>query len=227
MPIVREMARHRDFTNLQKALNRQLDERPKYTLIEGEIDRSLKRAETQVALSRKRADVLRKRFATAKTKPELDARNAYAVQLEKELVTLNDLFFELDLYTEAKNAMTEYRVDVIGGADKRLASLHEKTEQVLANRLLKMRVELARMLENNELLRYEVFSGSGENIRYQVAGGEVANRIPANVIPKSKSLHWDFDGEYWEDEIGHYRSGLKNNCSNQGHQTASVEGVEE
>jgi hypothetical protein len=61
-------------------------------------------------------------------------------------------------------------------------------------------------------LRYEIFSASGENIRFQVAGGKKENRIPANVIPKSKSLHWNFDGEYWEDEIGHYRSSLTNNC---------------
>ena len=75
-----------------------------------------------------------------------------------------------------------------------------------------LKTDLARILENNELLRYEVFAGSGENIRYQVAGGETSRRIPASVLPKSKALHWDFDGEYWEDEIGHYRSTLKNNC---------------
>ena len=225
--IVREMARHRDFTNLQKALNRQLDERPRYTAIETEIDRSLKRAQGEVTASRKRADVLRKRFTVSKKKPEIDKGNVFAVQLEKELDLLNDLFFEVDLYNEAKTAMTDYRKDVIGGADKRLDTLKSKTEQVLANRLLKMKVDLARTLDNNELLRYEVFAGSGENIRYQVAGGDVAKRVPANVAPKSKTLQWDFDGEYWEDEIGNYRSSLKNNCAADGHQTASVEGVDE
>ena len=227
MQIVREMARHRDFTNLQKALNRQIDERPQYTAIESEIDRSLKHAQTDVSASRKRADLLRRRFASAKTKPELAQRNVFAQELNKELDQLNDLFFEVDLYNEAKTAMTAYRKDVIAGADKRLETLKGKTEQVLANRLLKMRVDLTRTLDNNELLRYEVFAGSGENIRYQVAGGDTAKRVPANVIPKSKALHWDFDGEYWEDEIGNYRSTLKNNCPNANVRQAAGEGVEE
>ena len=227
MTVVREMARHRDFTNLQKALNRQIDERPKYGMIEAEIDRSLKRAQGQVNVARKNVDLLRKRFAQAKKTPEL-VDNGFAKQLEKELETLNDLFFAVDLYNEAKKAMVAYKADVIAGADTRFENLKSRTEQMLANRLLKMKVELARMLDNNELLRYEVFAGSGENIRYQVAGGDVANRVPANAIPKSKNLHWDFDGEYWEDEIGNYRSSLKNNCPNaNGHQTAAIEGADE
>ncbi|MCB0411492.1 MAG: hypothetical protein KDD22_03130, partial [Bdellovibrionales bacterium] len=56
--------------------------------------------------------------------------------------------------------------------------------------------------------------GAGENIRYQVAGGQVkgtANRVPANVKPQ-KILNWNFDGEYWVDEIGSYRSSLENLC---------------
>src|SRR6185369_17598870 len=71
----------------------------------------------------------------------------------------------------------------------------------------------SRVLENNEFLRYEVFSGSGENIRYQVSGGQVSgtNRIPAHIKP-TKMMNWNFDGEFWEDEIGSYRSSLQNNC---------------
>jgi len=29
---------------------------------------------------------------------------------------------------------------------------------------------------------------------------------------KGKSFNWKFKGEIWEDEIGHYRSSLKNVC---------------
>ena len=73
-------------------------------------------------------------------------------------------------------------------------------------------MEIAQVLENNEFLRYEVFAGSGENIRFQVTGGTVnQGRVAASVAPP-KSLKWDFEGEYWEDEIGSYRSTLKNNC---------------
>ncbi len=106
---------------------------------------------------------------------------------------------------------------VFFSADRRSGDIKTKLEHTIANRITKIRTDLARYLDNNELLRYEVFAASGENIRYQVAGGEKGNRVPATAIPKSKSLQWDFDGEYWEDEIGHYRSSLKNNCPDSSH----------
>lgn len=224
MPVVREMARHRDFTNLQKALNRELDERASYSITDGQVEGHLKSAQNAVNQTRKEMDGLRKKIAAiqprkgagkaALTQAQVKSRKSLQDRLEQAMVRLNDEFFYVDMFTEAKIGMDEYRREVIGGADRRIAGMRGQIEHVLANRLLQMKVDLARMLDNNELLRYEVFAGSGENIRFQVAGGEIGKRIPASVLPKSKSLHWDFDGEFWEDEIGNYRSSLKNNCPN-------------
>ena len=46
-----------------------------------------------------------------------------------------------------------------------------------------------------------------------MAGGEIKERAPANITPTEKdSYSWKHKGEVWEDEIGHYRSALKNVC---------------
>lgn len=212
-PIIREVARQKDFINLQKSLNRQIDERGVYARIESDIDRSLKEAQGKVNQTRKRIEQIRNQIASIKFKPQLEPnRQQWQSDLQSELARLNDRFFSVDLFNEAKKAVGQYNRDVVAGADRRALEIKQKLETTIANRLLKIRTDLARYMDNNELLRYEVFSASGENIRYQVAGGEKSNRVPASVIPKSKSLQWDFDGEYWEDEIGHYRSSLKNNC---------------
>ena len=211
--VVKEMARHRDFINLQKALNREIDERPGYALIESETQHQLKLAQGRVSTSRKRADSLRKNLLSIAQHPELQKnRVTWNAELSRELDTLNDGFFYVDVYNEAVAALPQYRKEVIESADVRIADVQTHIEKILRSRMLEMKTNLARDLDNNELLRYEVFSGSGENIRFQVAGGVEGKRVPATVIPKSKALHWDFDGEYWEDEIGHYRSSLKNNC---------------
>ena len=211
--VIREMARHRDFTNLQKSLNRQIDERPAYDKLDAEVMRGLKRAQAQVQNSRKRIDRLRVQIATLKTHHELESsRETWKADLAHELEALNDHFFDVDIYNDAVAALPEYHKEAKLAADSRIADLHNHMEKILSTRILRMKADLARALDNNELLRYEVFAGSGENLRYQVAGGEQGNRVPASIVPKSKSLHWDFDGEYWEDEIGHYRSSLKNNC---------------
>ncbi len=214
LPIIREMARHRDFTNLQKALNRQVDENSLYSKIDGEAVKGLKKAQWLVNNSRQRIAGLRAQIVKINKTPALEGNRAPVLaQLDKEMDDLNDYFFQVDLYNEASAALPDYRKEVMGGATSRLAKMRGQMENILSNRLLQMKTELARYIENNELLRYEVFSGAGENIRFQVSGGSASNRIAASVVPKSKSLQWDFDGEYWEDEIGHYRSGLKNNCA--------------
>ncbi len=211
--VIRELARQRDFLNLQKSMNRQVDERGIYDVLGGDVERSLKQAQTDVTRLRARVDEIRGRLASIKKKPSLEVhRLEWTAQLENELARLNDAFFSVDLFTEAKKASAVYQREFIAAADARRDQIRDRIEFVLDNRLKKIRADLFRFLDNNELLRYEVFAASGENIRYQVAGGEKSTRIPANVLPKSKSLQWDFDGEYWEDEIGHYRSGLKNNC---------------
>lgn len=212
-PVIREVARQKDFLNLQKSLNRQIDERAIYSKIESEIDRSLKDAQNKVTATRRRLDQLRKDLASIKSKPQLEPnRMQWQAELDSELTRLNERFFSVDLFNEAKKAVVQYNREVGTGADRRTLDLKSKMETVIANRLIKIRTDLSRYMDNNELLRYEVFAASGENIRFQVAGGEKSNRVPASAIPKSKSLQWDFDGEYWEDEIGHYRSSLKNNC---------------
>lgn len=211
--VIREIARQKDFINLQKALNRQVDEKAVYARIGSEIDRSLKEAQNKVTQSRKRVDQIRRNLASIRQKPALEPnRGPWQAELDSELSRLNDRFFSVDLFNEAKKSVVQFNKEVVEGADRRGLDIKKKLETVVANRILKIRTDLSRFMDNNELLRYEVFAASGENIRFQVAGGEKSNRIPATVIPKSKSLQWDFDGEYWEDEIGHYRSSLKNNC---------------
>ena len=211
--IIRELARQRDFLNLQKSMNRQVDERSVYEVLGSDVERSLKQAQVEVSRLQGRVDEARQLLASISKKPSLEVhRLEWNAQLESDLSRLNDAFFSVDLFTEAQKATSAYKREFIVAADRRRDLIRDRIEFVLDNRLKKIRTDLFRFLDNNELLRYEVFAASGENIRYQVAGGEKATRIPANVLPKSKSLQWDFDGEYWEDEIGHYRSGLKNNC---------------
>jgi hypothetical protein len=211
--VVREMVRHRDYTALQKSLNRQLEEQAAYASLDKEVDKSLARSRWLVNNSRKRAEQLRQQISSIKKNPQLEQnRLQWKQELDNELVLLNSYFFQVDLFDEAKVSLQSYKFEVIAGAEKRLTKMRNRITTLLAQRLERMRSDLKVMLDNNELLRYEAFSGSGENIRYQVAGGEKGKRVPAEIIPQSKSLQWDFAGEYWEDEIGNYRSSLKNNC---------------
>ncbi len=212
-PIIREMARHKDFLVRQLALNRQAEERDIYARLDKDVETSLARAQATITKSRTRIEVVKKQLiAIGNIAAQAELKHDLESELEREFKNLNSQFFQIDLFNDAKKAVSAYRAESVKLAEERIASSKTDLEITLKKRLTNMKEDLIRILDNNELLRYEVYSGSGENIRFQVAGGEKSNRVPASVMPKSKSLQWDFDGEYWEDEIGHYRSSLKNNC---------------
>lgn len=214
--VIREMARHKDFLNKQLALNRLVEEKEIYNKFDKDVETSLSKAQANVTKSRARIESLKKQIIAAHSNPALgENEKKLESELEQEFNVLNAQFFEIDLFNEAKKGVSSYRAEALKLAEQRVTDDKKDLEEILEKRLLSMKENLIRILDNNELLRYEVFSGSGENIRYQVASGvPQQGRVPASAQPKSKSLQWDFDGEYWEDEIGHYRSSIKNNCPN-------------
>lgn len=78
---------------------------------------------------------------------------------------------------------------------------------------------LTEIMEQKDVLAYDIYSGAGEHLRYQMAGGETPERNPAAeaLTPEEKkSYRWKFRGEVWEDEVGHYRSSLTNVCAKEG-----------
>lgn len=212
--MLKEAARHRDFLNQQTAINNRVDEVGRYSI---NTDRLKKDRQTSLWYrdqASKRAKDLEKKLAqAAKTSGHAQYVNEWKNSLIVETDAVEYYEFEGSISQESSRFFDHLKVV----ARPRLDALSEKLRvlagQALSRRMAQMHKELVQILENNELLRYEVFSGSGENIRFQMAGGTPSeNRIPAAVKPQSKDLQWNFDGEYWEDEIGHYRSGLKNNC---------------
>ena len=92
-----------------------------------------------------------------------------------------------------------------------------KNEQTLAlqDSFINLEKDLSHWLDQSELLFYEIHNGAGEHLRYQMASTN-DRRAPASNLnefkKEDKDQQWTFDGEIWEDEVGHYRSSLKNVC---------------
>lgn len=92
---------------------------------------------------------------------------------------------------------------------------------VLKDRLKNLTGDLKDLLDQNELLQYEVYSGAGEHLRFQTVSQDIKGDDPKarelaqaqSLKEKDKKVKWNFQGEIWEDEIGHFRSSLKNVCA--------------
>jgi hypothetical protein len=212
--VIREMARQRNFINVQNEINRLEDERSQY----GFIDELIKSESDKMAARRRaaleRIENHRAQVRRAERDKSLAGQlNEWSakIKLDQAFVRGHDVWIEV--FRDSRAGYKAMRKESATRLQAHRAKLEAEAGKVLTQNLLAMRSAVDKLIDNNELLRYEVFSGSGENLRYQTAGGRVQgeNRVPAHIKP-AKTLSWSFSGEYWADEIGHYRSRLKNNC---------------
>ena len=170
------------------------------------IDSHIAQLKSQIIEYTGKIDGVKKHAEEQKNMVELKANREVA------RASLNFNEFLRTVYQKSFNDYRVYETVSSRSVEKVEAKLKSEAGEDLKSNLVKLEKTLNKILENNEFLRYEAFSGSGENIRYISAGGKTEKRLPVNAEPKVKNQSWDFDGEFWADEIGHYRSSLKDNC---------------
>jgi len=209
--VLREMGRHRDYLNLQQSINNRIDEGEQYAFIRGVIKKDTEKVKWLKTQAKSRLTALEAKIKASKKDPTiLKDLNQIKQDRATELALIDYYDFQISVFEEGKISLQGFEDKAKGRLAKLRADLIEKAGDALKHRLHHMVKDLDGMFDNNEFLRYEVFAGSGENIRQEMSGGE--KRVSAKVKPANKDLSWDFDGEYWEDEIGHYKSSLKDNC---------------
>jgi hypothetical protein len=210
-----ELARHPGFVSVQKQINNYEDEITKFnkisfTLIKMEKDFLTKKNDASKALV----------AAKAKMKPG-SAPSSAVVDAEKKLLSYQ---IQYHIANKARTSIKNLRTQGIARIEKEKDVLRVDAGKALQDNYKNMVANLNRVLDQNDVLQYELYSGAGEHIRYQMAGGEVNDKErPELKVAKEKSLNWKFKGEIWEDEVGHYRSSLKNVCP----QDNSVAGMNE
>jgi tetratricopeptide (TPR) repeat protein len=209
-PFIVELARHPSFTVPQTEINTYEDEISRFnkvtlTLLERE-KYSIKKA-NEVG---KEIGDLKKKMIDKKT----DSLKEALALAEKRQMSYKIQQF---IAQKARTSIKKLREMGVGRMEKEKGELRELAGKALKNRMTDLAGGLNRVLEQNEVLAYELYSGAGEHIRYQMASGEINEKErPELKVEANKSLQWKFQGEIWEDEVGHYRSSLKNVCPQEG-----------
>lgn len=213
--VIREIARQKDFLNRQESINTLVDEDSAYAFLKTLIDKDKK-----ILLGRKNVTItkivtLQQKIKKASVTPgAMKSVNQWKMELGQNEDFLATFDFKMATYKEGEDGLKKLSVGAREHIQKVKVANKEQAGKILKNYLSKITKELRKNLENNELLKYEIYAGSGENIRYQVAGGKLP--LPgAGKLKQDRNVaaqNWDFKGEFWEDEIGNYRSSLKNNC---------------
>ncbi len=211
--VIREIARQKDFLNIQKDINSKVDESRNYTKALSSFKLDTKKLKGKLSKAKASLKKIKSEYDIAKKVKNETTLPSLKSNLEEKKEYITSYYFQLRLFDHSKKKLNILKRNTQARIKKENGVLISRAGKSLYKHLSNVKNENSDLLDNNELLRYEIFSGSGENIRFQVSGGKVSNenRIPASVKPK-KALNWDFSGEYWEDEIGSYRTTLVDKC---------------
>ena len=196
-----ELARHPQFMSVQKQINNYEDENVRFNKVA--IDLVRKEREARLAMLQSRNN-----FMDAKRdgkKPE----EVTALEQQSQIKAIEHF-----IYSRASVAIKKMREASIARLDQEENILRLKASKNLQARFTEFASTLEHLVDQKEVLSYEIYSGAGEHIRFQLAGGEIKgnDKAPASTPEEKDSYKWKFRGEVWEDEIGHYRSSLKNVC---------------
>lgn len=190
-----ELARSPQFMSLQKRINAIENEDQKFKQIPS-------RFAAQAQNARQQINAIQKQQAQKKNTDTGLAQKILA--LESEIQILNT----------SRDKIERMRSQALVRQTAEKEKIKISAAAALQERFKDMQKVIADIMEQKDLLAYEIYSGAGEHLRYQMAGGSAPERAPAKELtPEEKqSYRWKFKGEVWEDEIGHYRSSLTNVC---------------
>ncbi len=202
------LTRHPSFILQQKMINSIEDQGTKLNKMSIDLIKS-----ERIALAAQ-SDAKQKITELSKKK-----RDPASKELEQEAMNFQEkrlMAFKIQHYVaqKARNSLKDLRNVATIRLDKEKAHFRDLAGKALKTRFSQMYTKLNATLDQGDVLKYELYSGAGEHLRYQLAGGDVKDKEHAELKAEAgKDLNWDFRGEIWEDEIGHYRSSLKNVCA--------------
>lgn len=213
-----ELARHPSFVSIQKQINAYEDETNRYN----KIAMSLVTMERELIAKQSAANQDLTKAKAKVTKDKVSDEVARQItQAERKLLSYR---IQYHIAKKARTSIKKLRTDGLARIEKEKGALRVIAAKSLQTRFGDLLAGLNKVLDQNDVLQYELYAGAGEHIRYQMAGGDINPKDrPELKVEKDKSLNWKFKGEIWEDEVGHYRSSLKNVCA----QESSVAGLAE
>jgi tetratricopeptide (TPR) repeat protein len=216
-PIIREMIRDKEFIVVQKKLNNIIDEITYYNNAVTEIIQIRNGIKGEMATAEKVVVQLEGEIKKLDARKKFDQAKSKEEELSTARAKLMTGAYRLSLIDQG---FVMYR-KLTGDSTKRVVQIRDayisQAEQTLRQALGNVDNKMAKVLKNNELLRYEVYANSGKNIRFRSAGGQVQGRTQASIQTKKKSgkgkdYGWAFKGEFWADEIGKFVSNIENLC---------------
>lgn len=201
------LTRHPSFILEQKMINTIEDETGRMNRISVDLIKAERKALAAQNDAKAQLMTLKKQAQEAKDSSRFRTQVAY----QEQRLTAHKINHYIA--KKARTAIKDMRTVGLERLEKEKNHFRTSAGNAVKSRFDGMVLSLKNSLDQSEVLNYELYSGAGEHLRYQMAGGDINTKErPELKVEKGKDLNWDFRGEIWEDELGHFRSSLKNVC---------------
>lgn len=215
VPLIRYVGTDIDFIQVQESINNLIDELDAQRKLENKIANRVGHYEK---------DKIKNIEAVAKLKEEifnLKSKKAKAEKIaEKEAllkIAQNELA-SIDVGINTLNSGVNFHIaklkQKVESLEKLKKQAEARAEKVLEAKVVSSINQLKEKIDQAELIRFEIFSRSGNNIRYRLAGGKISKKDSETAFKAfgSEELKWDFKGEIWKDEYGSLDTSIKDMC---------------
>lgn len=215
VPLIRYAAIDIDFIQVQESINNLIDEIESQKNLENKIVKRVGQYEDDRISNIDRVALLKEELIKLKarksSKKKLSAKEKDLMQAQKEYDELKSSITALSKGVSWQVAKLEEKIKSL---EKLQAKLEINAARILNRRVDTALVGLKEKLNQAELIRFEIFSRSGNNIRFRLAGGKVSHEEKDAIFKAfgSKELKWDYKGEIWKDEYGSLNSSVKDQC---------------
>lgn len=215
VPLIRYVATDIDFIQVQESINNLIDEIEAQRKLENKIANRVGHYEKDKiknieAVAELKEDIYN--LKSKKAKPEKIAEK------ESQLKEAQNELASIDVGINTLNSGVNFH---IGKLKQKIASLEKlkmqaqfRAEKVLETKVNNALTQLKEKIDQAELIRFEIFARSGNNIRYRLAGGKISKKESETAFKAfgSEELKWDFKGEIWKDEYGSLDTSIKDMC---------------
>lgn len=210
--IIYSMTKDPDFSRQQKQINNLEDEAQKLNQISLDlikIERKTLALQNQV---RNKLAPLQAQLLAAKNPVD---KKRILDQSKDQTNILMSAKIQYYIANKARTSIKKLREQALNRIEQQKGVIRVSASNALKKYFTNNVTKLSETLDQSDILQYEIYSGAGEHLRHQMAGGEVTQEErPELKVKNDQALNWEFKGEIWEDEVGHYRSSLKNVCPN-------------
>lgn len=215
VPLLRYAAIDIDFIQVQESINNLIDEIESQKNLENQIVKRVGQYEGNRISNIDRIAKLRNDISELKGKKraqkQLAKKEQELIEAQKEYDSLKGSITSL---SKGVNWQVEKLNSKISSLQSLMAKLEANAARILNSRIDTALVSLKEKLDQAELIRFEIYSRSGNNIRFRLAGGKVDKQESETAFKAfgSKELKWSYNGEIWKDEYGSLNSSIKDQC---------------